>query len=316
MPPERHTRLAPRKTMSLAATTPAVTGAARPDFSSRIVALAASMASLCLIVPLLIFAARIIKSSPVLDALFFQRLPILAILFFSAVGVARLRPSQGPRRKVASRPRRNVERTTGGPGRERALDGTLLDHHSAVRPYALSRACADQVAGKPLPGLRALQEFHLARMLLRPRDRLCAGAPETALASDDAPSAGADHIPVDLASLREPGRCLLLRAGEGGNFRLRPAQHAAGMGLCGTEHTGLSSPDRHLHPQCSHHGAGGAILRPRHAARQHARRIRLQSPGQHRRSGPAVSAELAVDRPGDLVRGRRRPPSRLPARLL
>lgn len=74
--------------MSLAATTPAVTGAARPDFSSRIVALAASMASLCLIVPLLIFAARIIKSSPVLDALFFQRLPILAILFFSAVGVA------------------------------------------------------------------------------------------------------------------------------------------------------------------------------------------------------------------------------------
>jgi len=74
--------------MSLAATTPAVTGAARPDFSSRIVTLAASMASLCVIVPLLICAARIIKSSSVLDALFFQRLPILAILFFSAVGVA------------------------------------------------------------------------------------------------------------------------------------------------------------------------------------------------------------------------------------
>jgi hypothetical protein len=52
------------------------------------VALAASMASLCLIVPLLIFAARIIKSSPVLDALFFQRLPILPILFLSAMGVA------------------------------------------------------------------------------------------------------------------------------------------------------------------------------------------------------------------------------------
>jgi SAM-dependent methyltransferase len=74
--------------MSLAATTPAVTGAAHPDFSSRIVTLAASMASLCVIVPLLICAARIIKSSSVLDALFFQRLPILAILFFSAVGVA------------------------------------------------------------------------------------------------------------------------------------------------------------------------------------------------------------------------------------
>jgi SAM-dependent methyltransferase len=74
--------------MSLVATTPAVTGATRPDFSSRIVALAASMASLCLIVPLLIFAARIIKSSPVLDALFFQRLPILPILFLSAMGVA------------------------------------------------------------------------------------------------------------------------------------------------------------------------------------------------------------------------------------
>jgi len=59
--------------MSLAATTPAVTGAARPDFSSRIVTLAASMASLCVIVPLLICAARIIKSSSVLDALFFQR---------------------------------------------------------------------------------------------------------------------------------------------------------------------------------------------------------------------------------------------------
>jgi hypothetical protein len=74
--------------MTLVATTPAVTGATRPDFSSRIVTLAASMASLCLIVPVLIFAARIIKSSPVLNALFFPRLPILAILFFSAVGVA------------------------------------------------------------------------------------------------------------------------------------------------------------------------------------------------------------------------------------
>jgi hypothetical protein len=74
--------------MSLVATTPAVTGATRPDFSSRIVTLAAAMASLCLIVPLLIFAARIIQSSPVLNALFFPRLPILAILFFSAVGVA------------------------------------------------------------------------------------------------------------------------------------------------------------------------------------------------------------------------------------
>jgi spermine/spermidine synthase len=73
--------------MSLVATTPAVTGATRPDFSSRIVALAASMASLCLIVPLLIFAARIIHSSPGLNALFFPRLPVLAILFFSAVGV-------------------------------------------------------------------------------------------------------------------------------------------------------------------------------------------------------------------------------------
>src|SRR5437868_646307 len=88
MPDERHTRPARRNPMSLVATTPAVTGATRPDFSSRIVALAASMASLCLIVPLLIFVALIIKASPSLNALFFPRLPILAILFFSAAGVA------------------------------------------------------------------------------------------------------------------------------------------------------------------------------------------------------------------------------------
>src|SRR5262249_54802634 len=82
MPPERHTRPAQRKPMSLAATTPASVTGARPDFSSRIVALAASMASVCVIVPLLIFGARVIISD-----LFFPRVPIVAVLFFSAVGV-------------------------------------------------------------------------------------------------------------------------------------------------------------------------------------------------------------------------------------
>ena len=74
--------------MSLAATTPASVTGARPDFSSRIVTLAASMAAVCVIVPLLIFCARIIKSSPFLNDLFFPRVPIVAVLFFSAVGVA------------------------------------------------------------------------------------------------------------------------------------------------------------------------------------------------------------------------------------
>ena len=74
--------------MSLAATTPASVTGARPDFSSRIVTLAASMAAVCVIVPVLIFCARIIKSFPFLNDLFFPRVPIVAVLFFSAVGVA------------------------------------------------------------------------------------------------------------------------------------------------------------------------------------------------------------------------------------
>ena len=70
--------------MSLAATTPAPVTGARPDFSSRIVALAAAMASVCVRSAVDLLCA----DHPALSDLFFPRMPILAILFFSAVGVA------------------------------------------------------------------------------------------------------------------------------------------------------------------------------------------------------------------------------------
>ena len=71
--------------MSLAATTPAPVTGARPDFSSRIVALAAAMASVCLCSAVDLLCA---DHAVLARYLFFPRMPILAILFFSAVGVA------------------------------------------------------------------------------------------------------------------------------------------------------------------------------------------------------------------------------------
>jgi hypothetical protein len=208
--------------MSIAATNPAsVAGAVRPDPNSRIVALAASMGSLCVIVPVLIFSARIIKSSPALNDLFFPRLPILAILCFATVGVA----GYGVLKGFTEKWLRELIETCGEQlaawgekERSAALYATItiLSGLTLFLELVLIRW-----QGSLFPVF--LQELHAARLLLRPRHRLCAGAQESAAASCHSPHAGADHISADVASLRDHGGHLLLRAGEGRNIRLRSA---------------------------------------------------------------------------------------------
>ena len=216
--------------MSLAATTPAPVTGARPDFSSRIVALAAAMASVCLRSAVDLLCA---DHAVLARYLFFPRMPILAILFFSAVGVAVYGRFKGFAEKWLYDLIESASEQLAAWG-EKERSTALYATITVLSGLTLfSRACADQMAGKPVPGLRPLQELPVARVLMRPRHRQCAGAPEPSPAAHHASAAGADHISADLASLREPGRYLLLRAGEGGNLRLRPAQHAAGVGVCG-----------------------------------------------------------------------------------